>query len=196
MHHGQKRQVVVLAGPTASGETTFSKEFVTAYPSFTRAVAATTRAPRPGEENGKDYYFFSSEEFFDHVQKGDIPEHTYVRSRDAHYGTYLPDLKEKLDSGKTVIVNTDLSGARYFKEHYGAITIFIKPKSMYTLHERLIRRDPGISNEELIARLLSASQEVIEAEHQYDYTVFNDDGEFADTTIKIQEILKHEGYDL
>ncbi len=194
MHHGKNRQVVVIAGPTASGETTFTKEFVAAYPNFARAVAATTRKPRPGEEQGRDYHFFSSEDFFEHVQKGDIPEHTYVRSRDAHYGTYLPDLDEKLASGKVVIVNTDLSGARYFKEHYGAITIFIKPKSMYTLHERLVRRDPGISNDEIIARLLNASQEMLEAEHQYDYTVFNDDGEFVDTMIKIQEILKKEGY--
>lgn len=191
-----KKKVVVIAGPTASGETTFTKEFILGYKNFVKAISATTRKPREGEENGVDYFFFSREEFFDLVQKGDIPEHTFVKNRDAHYGTYLPDLKAKLESGKTVIVNTDLQGARWFKEHYRAITIFIKPKSMFTLYERLIRRDPSISREEVIVRLLHASQEILEAEHQYDYTVFNDDGEFADTMIKIQSILKEEEYEV
>jgi len=191
-----KRQVVVIAGPTASGETTFTKEILLGYENFVRAISATTRKPREGEENGVDYYFFSKEDFFEHVQNRDIPEHTCVKNRNAHYGTYLPDLKEKIESGKTVIVNTDLAGAKWFKEHYRAITIFIKPKSMYTLYERLIRREPDISREEVILRLISASQEILEAENQYDYTVFNDDGEFADTMIKIQDILKREGYDV
>jgi guanylate kinase len=190
------RQVVVIAGPTASGESTFTREFVLAYPNFAHAVSATTRPPRGTEEDGVDYYFFSKEAFFEKVQSGEIPEHTFVKERDAHYGTYLPDLRKKIESGKTVIVNTDLKGAQYFKEHYHAITIFIKPKSMYTLYERLLRRDPTISREEVIVRLLNASQEILGAEHQYDYTVFNDDGEFAETMIKIQEILKREGYDV
>lgn len=190
----KKRNVVVLAGPTASGETTFTKEFILGYANFVKAVSATTRKPREGEEQGVDYYFFSKEDFFELVQKGDIPEHTFVKNRDAHYGTYLPDLQEKITSGKTVIVNTDLKGARWFKENYDAVTVFIKPKSMFTLYERLLRRDSHISHEELVMRLLNASQEILEAEHEYDYTVFNDDGEFAETMIKIQEILKNEGY--
>ncbi len=191
-----RKQVVVIAGPTASGESTFTREFVLAYKNFAHAVSATTRKPRGTEEDKVDYYFFTKEDFFEKVQSGDIPEHTFVKERDAHYGTYLPDLKEKLGSGKTVIVNTDLKGAQYFKEHYGAVTIFIKPKSMFTLYERLLRRDPTISREEVIVRLLNASQEILGAEHQYDHTVFNDDGEFAETMIKIQEILKREGYDV
>lgn len=191
-----RKKVVVLAGPTASGESTFTKEFVLAYPNFARAVSATTRKPRPNEEHGIDYYFMNQEDFFKSVQDGSIPEHTYVKERDAHYGTYLPDLQQKLDSGKTVIVNTDLHGTHYFKKKYNATTIFIKPKSMQTLYNRLIRRDPSISREEVITRLISASQEVLEAEHKYDFTVFNDDGEFADTMIKINDILARQGYDV
>lgn len=191
-----ERKVVVIAGPTASGETTFTKEFILGYTNFVKAISATTRKPREGEENGVDYFFFSKEDFFELVQKGDIPEHTFVKNRDAHYGTYLPDLEKKLSLGKTVIVNTDLKGSRWFKEHYNAVTIFIKPKSMFTLYERLVRRDSHISHEELVMRLLNASQEILEAERQYDHVVFNDDGEFAETMSKIQEILKREGYAL
>ncbi len=188
--------MVVIAGPTASGESTFTKEFVLAYPNFERSVSATTRRPRMNEEEGIDYYFMNKEQFFENVQNGNIPEHTYVKERDAHYGTYLPDLQKKLDSGKTVIVNTDLHGARFYKDEYGASTIFIKPKSMQTLYDRLIRRDPTITREEVITRLISASQEILEAEHKYDFTVFNDDGEFAETMMKINDILAKQGYDV
>ncbi|MBP9668673.1 MAG: hypothetical protein KBE09_00080 [Candidatus Pacebacteria bacterium] len=190
------KKVVVIAGPTASGESTFTKEFVLAYPNFERAVSATTRRPRMNEEEGIDYYFMTKEQFFENVQNGNIPEHTYVKERDAHYGTYLPDLQKKLESGKTVIVNTDLHGARFYKDEYGASTIFIKPKSMQTLYDRLIRRDPTITREEVITRLINASQEILEAEHKYDFTVFNDDGEFAETMMKINDILAKQGYDV
>ncbi len=189
-----RKRVVVLAGPTGSGESTFTNELVLAYPQFTRAVSATTRTPRPGEQEGRDYYFFSKEQFFEHVQDGSIPEHVFVRDRDAHYGTYLPDLEAKLSSEKTVIVNTDVHGARFFKQSYRATTIFIKPKSMITLYNRLVRRDPTIQKDEVIKRLLQASQEIIESDKEYDHIVFNDDGEFDDTVTAIIRILRTEGY--
>lgn len=192
----KKRQVVVIAGPSGSGETTFTEELMLAFPHFTRAVSATTRAPRGSERDGEDYHFMTKERFFEEVQAGRIPEHTYVKNRDAHYGTYLPDLEKRIESGKTVIMNTDLAGTRFFKEHYGAITIFIKPKTMQVLYDRLIRRDPSIGKEEVISRLLNAAQEMMEAENNYDYVVFNDDGEFADTIMKIVEKLRTEGYDV
>jgi len=192
----KKKKIFVIAGPSGSGETTFTEELILAYPHFTRAVSSTTRAPRGEEREGEDYYFMTKEKFFEEVQAGHIAEHTYVKNRDAHYGTYLPDLEKRLASGKTVIVNTDLSGARYFKEHYDATTIFIKPKSMQVLYDRLLRRDPTISKDEVVSRLLNATQEIMEAEHNYDHVVFNEDGEFADTVLKIIDILRNEGYDL
>jgi guanylate kinase len=190
----KKNDVVVIAGPTGSGETTFTNELTLAYPNFVRAVTATTRSPRPGEIDALDYFFFSREKFFNEVQNGNIPEHTRVKSRDALYGTYKPDLDKKLADGKTVIVNTDLSGARYFKENYGATTIFIKPKSLDVLKERIVRRDASIPEEEVNNRMVQALQEINNAENQYDYVVFNTDGEFADTIIHVIEILRREGY--
>ncbi len=144
----------------------------------------------------ENYYFMTKEKFFEEVQAGNIPEHTFVKNRDAHYGTYLPDLNKRLAMGKTVIVNTDLSGAMFFKKNYDALTVFIKPKTMQVLYDRLIRRDPGISKEEVISRLLNAAQEMLEAENHYDLIVFNDDGEFADTILKIVEKLRNEGYEV
>ena len=194
MKEKKKRQLVVIAGPSGSGETTFTEELMLAYSNFTRAVSATTRAPRGNEREGENYYFMTKEKFFEEVQAGNIPEPTFVKNRDSHYGTYLPDLKKRLALGKTVIVNTDLSGAMFFKKNYDALTVFIKPKTMQVLYDRLIRRDPGISKEEVISRLLNAAQEMLEAENHYDVIVFNDDGEFADTILKIVEKLRNEGY--
>ena len=192
----KKRKIVVIAGPSGSGETTFTDELMLAFPHFTRAVSATTRQPRVGEREGEDYYFMTKERFFEEVQAGKIAEHTYVKNRDAHYGTYLPDLENRLASGKTVIVNTDLSGARFFKKQYDALTVFIKPKTMQVLYDRLIRRDSSIGKEEVISRLLNATQEMLEAENNYDVVIFNDDGEFADTMLKIVDRLRNEGYDV
>jgi len=188
------KNVVVIAGPSGSGETTFTQELTLAYSNFVRAVTATTRPPRSGEKDGVDYYFLTKEKFFEEVQKGNIPEHTYVKSRDAHYGTYLKDLEEKLQQGKTVIVNTDKSGALFYKRKYNATTIFIKPKSLDVLKDRIARRDSNISEREVDVRILQAMQEIVDATGQYDYVVFNTDGEFADTIIDVVDILKREGY--
>ncbi len=191
-----KRKVVVIAGPSGSGETTFTHELLLAYPNFSKLVTATTRPPRPGEKEGYDYYFMSKEQFFDHVQDGSIPEYTHVTNRDAWYGTYLPELEKRLEEGKTVVVNTDLAGARWYKEHYGAITIFIKPKSLDTLRGRITRRDPTISQEEVNNRMVQALKEINEAENQYDHVVWNADGGFVDTISSFIEILKKENYDV
>lgn len=191
-----RKQVVVIAGPTGSGETTFTHELLSAYPHFLKLVTATTRPPRAGEEEGYDYFFMTKEEFFDRVQDGSIPEYTHVVNRDAWYGTYLPELEKRLAEGKTVVVNTDLKGARWYKEHYGAVTIFIKPKSLDLLRGRIMRRDSTISEEEVNNRMVQALREINEAENQYDHVVWNADGEFVNTISHVVEILKKEHYDV
>lgn len=193
MKHEPKR-VVVIAGPSGSGESTFTEELMLAYPNFTRTVSATTRAPRGNEKDGVDYYFMTKEKFFEEVQNGNIPEHVLVRARDAYYGTYLPDLTRRLASGKTVVANTDLSGAEYYKKNYNAVTVFIKPKSIFSLYNRLVHRDPTMPKEEVLTRVMSAVQEILEAESNYDHVVFTGDNEFAETLIHIVDKLKHEGY--
>ena len=189
-----RKRVVVIAGPSGSGETTCTNELCLAYPNFARAVSATTRSPRPGELDGVDYHFMSKERFLDCVQDKSIPEYIFVRERDAYYGSYLPDIEQKMNDGKTIVVNTDLSGTRYFKREYGATTIFIKPKSIDVLRDRFRRRDPSITDEEVDLRTLAAYKEMVEATENYDYAVSNTDGEFADTILHVIEILKREGY--
>lgn len=190
----QPKRVLVIAGPTGSGESTFTNELIESFSNMVRLTSATTRAPRLNEVHGTDYYFFSTEDFFHEVQKGNIIEHTYVANRDAHYGAYKPDLDEKLRKGLVVIANTDLSGAEYFKANYDATTIFIRPKGLSVLRDRLVRRDPSISAEEVEHRLKNAQDEIDRAKNHYDYVVWNTDGEFANTLLDVVDILKKEGY--
>jgi len=192
---GKGKQVVVIAGPSGSGETTFTNELVLAYPGkMARAISATTRDPRGDEKDGEDYYFFDKETFFDEIQKGNIPEHTFVKERDAYYGSYLPDLQKKLDEGKIVIVNTDRVGADYYKRNHNAETIFIEPKIIEVLRKRIEERDPSVSKHEVDVRILQAMREIVDAAGAYDHVVFNTDGEFAETMTSVVEILKREGY--
>ncbi len=191
-----KANILVIAGPTAVGESTFTRELTESFDYFAKAVSATTRPPRLNEEHGKDYYFFDKERFFQEVDNGNILEWTHVKNRDAYYGSYKPDIEDKLAKGLVVIVNTDAKGAKFFKENYGATTIFIKPKDLDVIRDRLRRRDPSISNDEVEKRVKSAKEEIEEAESSavYDYVVWNNDHEFSRTFDGLLEILRKEGY--
>ena len=191
-----KKQVLVIAGPTGSGESTITKEIIKKFPIFTRLVTATTRDPRLNEKDKVDYYFFSEEDFKKEVTTGNIVEHTFVPGRSVYYGTYKLDLDEKLSAGYNIIVNPDVVGARYYKEHYNATTIFIKTESIDVLKNRLIKRDPNISEEELNRRLEAAKYELDNEEGFYDYVVINKDESLDNTVGEVVDILRKEGYDL
>ncbi len=191
-----QKQVLVIAGPTAVGESTFTNELLESFDYFVKAVSATTRQPRLNEKHGVDYYFFDKEQFFNEVDNGNILEWTHVKNRDAYYGSYKPDIEEKLNKGLVVIVNTDTKGAEFYKQNYKATTIFIKPKDLDVIKDRLRRRDASITDEEIDKRLKSAKEEIQEAEESgvYDYVVWNTDYEFARTFDALVEVLRKEGY--
>lgn len=190
-----QRQVVVIAGPTGSGETTVTNEIVKRFPARAkRLVTATTRPPRAGEKSGTDYYFFTKEEFIRHKEGGDILESTYIPNRDTYYGTYAPDLKQKIDSGDIVIVNPDIVGAQYYKKNYNATTIFIVPESIDALERRIRERNPDLDDSEIAKRRVNAEAEIVNEKSFYDYTVKNVDGKLEDTVQSVMDIMGKEGY--
>ncbi len=192
-----KRQVVVVAGPSGSGESTITNEIVRRYPRrATRLVTATTRPPRRGEKSGKDYYFFSKEEFAQEKDLGHIPESTYIENRDTYYGTYVPDLEKKLAAGRVIIVNPDIVGARYYKEQHSAVTIFIIPESIDALEKRIRERSPDLSEAEIAHRRENAAREMRKEQSFYDYVVTNADGKLEKAVDDVVAILKKEGYTL
>lgn len=195
LSHTSTKKVLVIAGPTGSGESTITNKLIEQFPkSFRRLVTATTRAPRGGEKNGIDYYFFSKEEFHDRKIQGDMLETTYVTNRDIHYGTFAPDLAEKLEAGFIVIVNPDIVGARFYKEHYNATTIFIAPRDLETLSNRLKSRNPDIPPEELASRLENAKNEMENERSFYDHAVINEDGKLDEAVAEVTSMLRSEGY--
>ncbi len=142
------KQILVLAGPTGSGESTVTNEIIKRYPhKIVRLITSTTREPRAGEQNGVDYFFFTKEQFAQAREASQLLEETYVANRDTYYGTYKPDLEEKLSRGFIVVVNPDLIGTKFYKQHYNATTVFIKAGSIDELKVRLQKTESGNARE-------------------------------------------------
>lgn len=190
------KQVLIISGPTGSGESTITKAILEKYPNFKRLITATTRKPRLNEKDKIDYYFFSKEKFLEEVDRGNIIEYTYIKNRDSYYGTYKPDLKEKIEAGYIVIVNVDGVGVDFYKRKYGATAIFIKPISLEELRERLQMREPNMDPAEMDKRIENAQAEIKNEEKFYDYVVFNKNGKLEEAINEVVEVLKKEDYQL
>jgi guanylate kinase len=188
-----KNKILVVSGPTGSGESTITKEIIKRYPIFQRLVTSTTRKPRGNEQDRVDYYFFTEEEFKKQRKQGNIIEYTFIENRGVYYGTYLPDLKKKLAQGN-VIVNVDHVGLKFYKENYGAVSIFINVQSLEVIKDRLKKRNPEMTEEELNQRLKNAQDEIDREEKFYDYVVINKQDKLEEALREIEEILKKENY--
>jgi guanylate kinase len=188
-----EKRVLIIAGPTGVGESTITNQIIERYQNFTRLVTATTRAPRLNEKNQIDYYFFSNQEFEKAIQNGQILEYQNTRNGQVYYGTYKPDLEEKLQKGFNIIVNTDIIGMNFYKKNYNATTIFIAPDSIENLKKRHAVRGSD-SPEEQEKRLAYAQYEIEKEGPFYDYTVINKQDKLAEALENVINILKIEGY--
>ena len=188
-----KKQVFIISGPTCSGESSVTREIIKKYQIFHRMVTASSRKPRLKERDKIDYYFFSKEKFEEEIKNGNILEYTYIENRGEYYGAYLPELEEKLKSGK-IIVNVDHIGLKFYKEKYNASSVFVKTESLEIIKSRLIRRNPKITDEYLAKRLKNAQDEIENEERFYDYVVINKEGKLAEAVLEVEKILKREGY--
>lgn len=182
-------KLFIIGGPTGSGESTLTEALLKILPAK-KLITATTREKRLNEKDGRDYFFFSKERFFKELRQGNILEHTYIKNRDTYYGTYRPELEKSLSAGDIVLANTDIVGAKFFKKHYKAITIFISPGSLEVLVNRLKKRDPSISDEELQHRLENARQEIENEQPFYDFVVENPDGKLEEAIQEVFRIIK------
>ena len=166
-------KIFIIAGPTGGGESTITQAIIDRLPKFTRLVTATTRRPRNREKQGVDYYFFSPKKFKQEIASGNIIEHTYIKNRRIYYGSFKPDLEKKLKRGLNIIINPDIVGTKFYKQHYQATTIFIKPDSLESIKQRLLNRDKKISALELSRRLKNAANEIKTQAKFYDFSVIN-----------------------
>jgi guanylate kinase len=170
-------RLIVVTGPSGAGKGTLIRRLVAGRPDLEVAVSATTRALRPGEEDGRDYYFLSEEEFNDRIEAGEFLE--YVRYVSGHcYGTLLSEVERITASGRHCILELETVGARRVKElRPGTLTVFVGPPSFDEL-ERRLRERATESAGEIGERLELARRQAAEAD-DFDLIVVNDDLERA-----------------
>ena len=166
-----RSRLIVLAGPTAVGKGTVAAAVRETHPEVWISVSATTRAPRPGEENGVHYWFVSDEEFDAMIEKGDLLEWAVVHKA-ARYGTPRGPVDLALASGHPAMLEIDLQGARQVRETMPeALFVFLKPPSWEELVRRLVGR--GTETEEERTRRLVTAREELAAETEFDVTIEN-----------------------
>lgn len=171
-----KGNLFVISGPSGAGKGTLISLLAQRFPGIKISVSATTRTPRPGEEDGVDYHFLSEESFESLLADDGFLEHALVHGK--HYGTIKSYVDESIARGEQVILEIDVQGARQVKQIMpDAHLIFIEPPSLEELERRL--RGRNTETEEQINRRLNTALLELSAKMEYDVQLVNDDVEAA-----------------
>ena len=162
----------MISGFSGAGKGTLMKKLIEEYDQYALSISMTTRAPREGEVDGREYFFSTREQFEDKIREGGFIEHAQYCGN--YYGTPKDYVKEQLEAGKDVILEIEIQGAMKVKEQFpDAVLLFVMPPSIAVLYQRLIGR--GTETEEVIMeRLVRAEEESVGIE-EYDYLIINDD---------------------
>jgi guanylate kinase len=187
----QPGQLVIISGPSGVGKSTIVRELVRRFPGRLRlSISATTRPPRPGEVDGREYYFLSNDEFARRRAAGDFLETVEVFGRGHWYGTLLSEVEPSLAEGQWVILEVDIAGAELALQRFPhAVTIFITPDSDAELERRLRLR--GTESEAAIQRRLEVARSEMVHAQSYAHRVIN--YKIDEAVADISEILKQRG---
>ena len=169
---GKKGALLVVSGFSGAGKGTVMKKLLQKYDSYALSVSMTTRSPRPGEQNGREYFFVDTETFERKIREGQVIE--YAKYCDHYYGTPREYVQEQLRQGKDVILEIEIQGALKVKELFpDTVLFFIMPPSAGKLYRRLMSR--GTETEEVIEKRMRRAAEEAQDIEKYDYIVINDD---------------------
>ena len=167
-----KGMLIVISGPSGVGKGTLCKLLINRIENLYLSVSATTRSPRPGEINGREYFFMSRQLFEEKIKKDEFLEWAKVYNN--YYGTPKDIVFQQLRDGKDVVLEIDTQGAAQVKNNYPeGIFIFISPPSIKELKKRIIKR--GSDTESSIELRMKSAIDEIKAASEYDYIVLNDD---------------------
>ncbi|WP_265530578.1 guanylate kinase [Sphingomicrobium marinum] len=177
MERNQQRRglLIVLSSPSGAGKTTISRKLMEADPTIGMSISATTRPPRPGEEDGVDYHFVTEQAFEHLVDEGELAEWAYVF--DHRYGSPKEPIKDALKAGRDILFDIDWQGTQQLETAFGndLVSIFILPPDMAELERRLRAR--ATDSEEVIqGRMRRAAGEIVHW-NEYDYVLVNDNVE-------------------
>ncbi|WP_282091751.1 guanylate kinase [Epibacterium ulvae] len=175
--------LIILSSPSGAGKSTLAKRLRAWDPTLSFSVSATTRKPRPGEEDGKDYHFTSEEDFKSAVTESEMLEHAFVFGN--FYGSPKGPVKEAIDSGKDVLFDIDWQGAQQIRNSelgQHTLSIFLLPPSITELRRRLESR--GQDDAETISRRMQKSWDEISHWGSYDHVLVNDDLDATEEQLK------------
>lgn len=165
--------LIVISGFSGSGKGTIMKELIARYPEeYALSISATTRGPREGEEDGREYFFKTKEEFLSMIEKGELLE--YAQYVENYYGTPKAYVQEQLNAKKNVILEIEIQGALKVKERFPETElIFLTPPSASELKERLVGR--GTETMDVIEGRMKRAVEEAEFIDRYDHLIINDE---------------------
>lgn len=179
--------LLVLSGPSGSGKGTVCNRLMDRNKDVVFSVSTTTRGPREGEVDGKNYFFIDEDEFKEMVKRDEFLEHARVHNN--YYGTPKDFVVEEIDKGDIVLLEIDVQGAMQVKDNYeNAVFVFLLPPSMKELENRIVNRGTE-TKEDIETRLKNAYRELDYLEN-YDYFLINDDIDQA--VVDIESIIKAE----
>ena len=163
--------LAVVSGFSGAGKGTIMKSLMAKYDNYALSVSATTRNPRPGEEDGREYFFRTKEEFEEMIRQDQLIE--YARYVENYYRTPKAYVEEQLSAGRDVILEIEIQGAHKVRAQYpDAVLLFVMPPSAKELHNRLTGR--ATETEEVIRQRMLRAVEESEGIDTYDYIVVND----------------------
>jgi guanylate kinase len=180
-------KVFVITGPSGVGKGTLIRELLSRVPDLELSVSATTRAPREGEEDGRDYRFLTPEQFEQRVEEKDFLEFaTYSGNR---YGTLRSEVERCLEHGRSVVLEIEVQGAQQVRAaEPGSVQIFIAPPDPGVLRERLIGR--GTDSTAAIDERLKVAEQELAAQDDFDHQIVNDD--IARAAAELVEVVRSE----
>lgn len=168
----EKGILIVVSGFSGSGKGTIMKELLKKYDNYALSISATTRSPRVGEENGREYFFKTVEEFEKMIAKDELIE--YAKYVDNYYGTPRDYVEEQMKAGRDVILEIEIQGALKVREKFpDALLLFVTPPSAGELKKRLVNR--GTETMDVIEFRMNRAKEEALGMDQYDYLIVNDD---------------------
>ncbi|MDC0656669.1 guanylate kinase [Leisingera sp. SS27] len=181
--------LIILSSPSGAGKSTLARRLMAWDPGLAFSVSATTRAPRPGEEHGREYYFLSEEEFKQKVAEGGMLEHAHVFGN--FYGSPAGPVKDTIEAGQDVLFDVDWQGEIQIRNSdlgKHALSIFILPPSITELRRRLETR--AQDSDEVISKRMMKSWDEISHWGYYDYVLVNDD--LDETEARLKTIVEAE----
>lgn len=182
-----KGLIIILSSPSGAGKSSLAKALLEIDNNLRLSISATTRKPRPNEQDGVNYYFKTKVEFEELVKQNQFLEHAKIYNN--YYGTPKKHVENLLNQGLDVLFDIDWQGARSIKQNaVNAISIFILPPNLEILEQRL--RNRASDNEEAIQLRMASAQAEISHSNEYDHIITNDD--FNDTLQQIHAIILQE----